>query len=230
MGVHQQGVRRVKVAVGVVAHEDRFERAERLCHTVGAVTCGLDDGALGCAGNHMLVLSKLVGFDDADWCLVLEDDAVVDPATFVAQVKAALGCAPAPIVGLYLGTGNPSGQPQRQIRQAVADATPHKAWITADCLIGSVGYAIRTSLIEAMLREIADADGEFPLRVSRWAQQWDFDICYTMPSLVDHADDDPIGHPASQPRAQRRAWAYGTRENWDTGAVPLGHCNDWSKP
>ena len=223
----------VRIAVGVVAHKTRRERAERLAEDVGAVVCNVDDGTLACAGNHLQVLG-LLALLDADWCVVLEDDAMPVP-NFPFYVKRALAHAPAPIVGLYLGTGNPSGQPQRQIGAAMRVAR-NRAWITADCLIGSVGYAIRVAspdglfiAIPEMLRWIAGDDSEFPLRVSRFAQEWGVGVCYTVPSLVDHYDGDPIGSTTWPARSVRKAWRFGVRDDWDTPAVALGFCNDWSK-
>lgn len=218
-----------RIATGIVAHQSRVEQAECLAEQVGAVICNVDDGTLQCAGNHGTVLSLLV-CADADWVVCLEDDAEPVPG-FAFHLQQALAHTPAPIVGLYLGTGNPSGQPQRQIRQAVlkADVTG-AAWILGDCLIGSVGYVIRSSLIPDLLGALPEEEGEYPLRVSRWAQRWELPVAYTIPSLVNHADDDPVGHPVGQLRSTRRAWMCGSREDWDTGAVELGRCDGWSSP
>lgn len=217
----------MNLGVAVVAHDSRYHAAHWLADKVDASMVSFDNGTLGCEGNHLRVLTTLAltGFD---WCVILEDDAQpVDDFRF--HVEHALAFTPGLIVGLYLGTGNPSGQPQRQIRQAVLAAQSlRRAWISGDCLIGSVGYVIRTALIADMLPIIGRRTEELPLRISRWAQEWGVKICYTVPSLVNHADADPIGHPPGQPRAARRAWSYGTRRNWDTPAVPLGHCNNWS--
>lgn len=226
------------IAIGIVAHSARVERAHALFDAVKADYCNVDDGTLGCAGNHLKVLGELAGYDTG-WSVVLEDDA--EPVSaFRVEIAQAVRHTPAPVIGLYLGTGNPSGQVQRQMRAALMTAQRRNlAWITADCLIGSVGYAIRTSLIEAMLPELVETLGaaeqryarvEYPLAVSRWAQNWEMPICYTVPSLVDHADDTPIGYGPDEARSERRAWSCGTRQNWATAATPLGYCNGWSKP
>lgn len=199
-----------------------------------AAALNLDDGTLGCAGNHALVLSRLAAAarDYDCWCVVLEDDAV-PVEDFRHHLTRALEHAPEPIVGLYLGTGNPSGEIQRQIRQAVLAAQKsNNAWIVSDCLIGSVGYALRASLITPMLGYITDRDEELPLRISRWAQQNNVAICYTMPSLVNHEDGPSVIAPYRvQPGitpSPRAAWNYGTRRQWNTGAVRMGHCPNWS--
>ena len=216
------------IVIGVVAHNQRRKQAEKLAEQVGASVCLFDDGTLKCEGNHLEVL-RLLHCYDADWVVVLEDDAAPQPG-FGIDVRAALRNPPAPVIGLYLGTGNPSGEPQRQIKAAVDAAKAQgAAWLLADCLIGSVGYAVRGSHIADMLDFITGRDEELPLRISRWAQARGHFIGYTQPSLVDHRDDEPIGRPWRGPHfLPRKAWNYGTRENWDTPAVRIGHCPVWS--
>lgn len=226
-----------RIAVGIVAHESRRAAADRLAGLTDAEIVHVDDGTLGCARNHLAVLGLLAGYD-TEWSVVLEDDAV-PVGDFRTQVMRALVHAPAPLIGLYMGTGNPSGQVQRQMSAALMVAERRKlGWISADCLIGSVGYVIRTSLIDQMLPELdvtntaaeaRYARVEFPLGLSRWAQNWGMPIAYTMPSLVDHADDTPIGYRPDEPRSVRKAWRWGIRTNWATQAVPLGYCNGWSE-
>jgi hypothetical protein len=214
--------------IGIVAHERRLARAEALRRSVGACLLSVDNGVLGCEANHLSVLAGLCE-SDADWVCVLEDDAVPVPE-FRTHLTAALAFAPMPIVGLYLGTGNPSGVVQQRIGVAMQSA---QAWIVGDCLIGSVGYCVRTALVSDMLRGIMDRTEELPLRISRWAQHSHIPICYTHPSLVNHCDDESIqGRPLTEHERRtggaRVAWCYGTRERWNTDAVELGHCPGWS--
>src|SRR5271163_3386111 len=202
----------MSIAVGIVAHDQRMEQIGRLVESLAKVdVLNVDDGTLGCEKNHLHVLRELLLLARVrtyDWAIVLEDDAVPVP-NFERHVANALSHAPAPVVGLYLGTGSPGVPIQRTIRQAVTSA---KAWIVGDCLIGSVGYAVRSELLHDLLGFIADREEELPLRISRWAQDRDIDICYTQPSLVQHADIDSIGHPWRGPYysslAARKAWKY----------------------
>lgn len=228
----------VNVLVGVVGHEQRRGAAHELADNVWASACRIDDGTLQIEGNHLRVLHELwltscfvtEPEDRLDgFCVVLEDDAQPIPQ-FREHLDAALEHAPAPIVGLYLGTGNPSGEVARQARQAVFTALDHTkdAWIMADCLLNTVGYAVRADLVDEMCSDIAQRSGEMPLRITRWAQFAGHDICYTVPSLVDHADGNPI-NPCPPGRLERKAWAVGTPvAGWDTGSVRLGHCPQWS--
>lgn len=216
----------------VVAHPDRRKAAEDLAAEVDArITWdgqrhqGERNHLIGCAENHLRALHMLAASQDR-WAVVLEDDA--RPVTeFRRHLEAALRYAPAPLVGLYLGTaGNPAGQTQQQIRRAVGEA---QAWIVADCLIGSVGYAVHRDLIDDLTAFVDDREEELPLRISRWAQARGHDVCYTQPSLVDHTDVETIGRPWRGPaRVPRRAWNFGTRECWCTPAVRLGPCPIWS--
>ena len=219
----------MSIAVGIVAHESRAQMAGALRRDTGAVVCNIDDGTLGCEGNHLVVLRALM-YRHVDWCVILEDDAV-PVKDFRFHVKRALTYAPAPIVGLYLGCGNPSGETGRQSGLAARTAKEkNKAWIVGDCLIGSVGYAVRIRLVEPMLDDLAQRGDELPMRISRWAQGRSFDVCYTSPSLVDHADGDPAGDcTLGRPRGERRAWNFGVRADWDTAVVALGYCPGWSK-
>jgi hypothetical protein len=217
----------VSIAIGIVAHVSRAATARALRNDVGAVALNVDDGTLACEGNHIAVLRALA-YRHVDWCVVLEDDAwpVRD---FRTQVKNALAHAPAPVVGLYLGYGNPSGETQRVTGLAARTAKEQgKAWIVGDCLIGSVGYAVRIRMVEPMLDDISQRGEELALRITRWAQSWNVGICYTAPSLVDHADGVPIDGPMHR-RSERKAWYCGTRSNWDTGNVVLGYCPGWSR-
>lgn len=225
----------MSIVIGIVAHESRAAAAAKLRQSVGAVVVNRDDGTLGCEGNHIVVLRQLAARHN-DWCVVLEDDAI-PVRDFRVHVKAALACAPAAIVGLYLGTGNPSGVPGRAVGEAVRTALKKdRAWITGDCLIGSVGYAVRVRLITAMLAGITGRVGEeLPLRISRWAQETGMTVAYTQPSLVNHLDGVPIGFSEAEfaalrgtAGAERKAWSFGVRKDWDTPAVALGNCGIWS--
>jgi len=209
-------------AIGIVAHTARLTQAEALANLVDTDYMSVDDGTLGCEGNHRKVWSKLAGSGDPFVC-VLEDDAQpVDD--FRAQLEQVLAAARTPIVGLYLG------HPQhwtnhttlkRRLLQAGARADKQDAcFITTNELIHGVGIAIRTNLIPSMLNY--QSDRPFDYRIRNWARHNNHTISLAWPSLLDHADGPSlITHPDGYQRGERKAWRAGTREHWTPKAAML---------
>jgi hypothetical protein len=203
--------------IGVVAHTARASMAKTLARQVGARFVGIDNGLLGCEGNHMAVLHHLAGLRGV-WSVALEDDAVpVDG--FADQLRMVLESAPADVdvVSLYLGRQRP---PQFQrlisVRIGVADRVGAH-WLTSSRLLHAVGYAIRTDLIPGLL----EFDSSLPIdeRIGAYVNR----VGYCWPSLVDHADlPTLVGHPDGKPRPPgRTAWRTGTRAAWSDASIEL---------
>lgn len=205
--------------IGIVAHSSRSGHARALAKTAGATFISFDDGLLGCEGNHRAVQNHLVNLPST-WSVILEDDA--EPIDhFRDQLAAALPMAPTPIVSLYLGQKRPAPWVHR-VPDALARAEQAGAhWIVASRLLHAVGYAIRTDLLASLL------DHESPLpvdeHISQWARRYGHTVCYTTPSLVDHADMPTIVvHRDGQERTPgRKAWAVGGHSLWNSTSVPL---------
>lgn len=206
----------VRLAVGVVGHTSRVAEAKLLTRMVRADFLSVDNGVMGCDANHQLVQRHLSALP-ADWCVVLEDDAVVSPS-WRFQVCAALEVAPEPVVSLYLGRQRPP-QYQRQVVQAVAKAnTADASWIVGRRMLHAVGYAVRADLMASL----NDFDSGLPAdeRLSAWCSS----VAYCWPSLCDHADlPTVVAHRDGQPRVPgRTAYRVGVRDVWTERAVPLG--------
>ena len=91
----------------VVAHKDRQIMAEKLASEVNADHVSLDSGTRGASGNHRAAWTWHDAHP-ADWAVTLEDDS--EPCKdFRQQAIAALECAPARVVSLYLGRRGPRG-------------------------------------------------------------------------------------------------------------------------
>lgn len=223
--------------IGIVAHISRNDEAHALLERLNADVLKMDDAEFfsiwestrRCAENHIRVLTHLHSLSTGkeDWLVVLEDDAVPLPG-FRTEAAAALQEAPSELVCFYLGTGNPSGNIQRGIREAMQQPSP---WFIADYFIGAVGYAIKAHLVPALLDDIKKRDDELPLRITRWAQKQGILTSYTRPSLVDHLDIDST--IASMPDAERakmprKAWDFGSRSSWSGSAVMLPPDPNWS--
>ena len=222
----------VTIAVGVVGHTARRRQAEALAERVGA-WLSIDDGSLGCEGNHRRVLAHLAD-SGADYAVVLEDDAQpVDG--FADQVCAALEAAPpceypdgavaaAPIVSLYLGTGYPrywQSAYERAIWAADHIAAP---WLRCSHLLHAVGYAVRRDLVADL---VADLPQRAPLpidaAITEWARSRNHDVLYTWPCLVDHADGEPVVTGRRPRRAARRAHRVGGRVSWHGREVMIAY-------
>lgn len=200
---------------GVVGHTSRCAMATNLASQVEADHMNIDDGTLGCTGNHRAVLERLVRFD-ADYCVILEDDAQpID--NFRDQAARALASTPAPIVSFYLGTSHPR-HCQPGIRNATARADHlGAAWITAPSLYHAVAYAIPTHLAADLLTTTSP----LPIddAITAWAHGQHLTVAYTWPSLVNHRDESTVitNRSARQPR---KAWRTGTPD-WSTRTVEI---------
>lgn len=205
--------------IGVVGHLTRSQQAKDLARQVKADFVSIDNGVLGCDGNHAMVQEHLTNLPST-WSVVLEDDAIpVDD--FREQLTAALPMSPSPIVSLYLGKQRPPHW-QRRISTAIAKAQHDDApWIISTYLLHAVGYAIKTELLDSLLDHTSTQPSD--QHITGWAKRYGYTISYTAPSLVNHADLPTIvDHPDGQLRTPgRTAWMYGGRHDWTSKAVTL---------
>ena len=218
--------------IGVVAHVEREDLASRLIRETQADVWKFDDGVpsvKGCADNHIRVLTELNKHAENDrWCVVLEDDAR-PVADFRRQLNMALAQVDNPLVGLYLGDGNLNGETMNAVVPAVAAAKASDShWIVADWFISTVGYAVRSAWLPAMLAGISDVGGPVDMRINRWTQRFDMQTWYPQPSLVDHRDERSVIAPdlSIQPR---RAHRFGSRTEWDCSTVEMKYADPWGR-
>ena len=217
--------------VGVVAHQDRADDLAELRALQPAVI-EVDDGTLGCGGNHLATLRALQKrVDPYTWAVVLEDDAVPVKG-FGEQIYAALNVAPTRIVSLYCGSGYPA-QYQRLFTEAI-QTHEDACWLLHPQLRHAVGYAIHPSIIRpvtvgmetAIAKRYAPDDA-----ISHWAMRNRETVGYTNPSLVDHKDGPTVidyrmhlGRPTVPGRKRpRKAHRVGTRGTWTDSSVIVGH-------
>ena len=210
-------------AIGVVAHVSRANQAHALMDQAGAAYMSLDNGNLGCGGNHRKVWRHLDKHHarNAYWLLTLEDDAII-PDGFQEQLDRVLAVTPAPIVSFYLGRLRPPHL-QYMIEPATKRADDRDAsWIVSRQLLHAVGLAIRSDLVKDMLSSL---DEELPIddAINVWANKHRYRIGYTWPSLVDHADGETLlQHPDGHQREPGRvAWRSGTRDTWTHQLVEM---------
>ena len=183
----------------------------------------LDNGNLGCGGNHRKVWRHLAKRHaaHADWLILLEDDAVPVEG-FRDQLEQALAVAPTSVVSLYLGRKRPPHL-QFMIEPAIKRADDADAsWLVSRQLLHAVGLAVRSSIVEDMLATI---DEELPIdeAINGWANKRRYRIGYSFPSLVDHADGETLlQHRDGQAREPGRvAWRAGARDTWTREHVEM---------
>lgn len=216
----QTAVRNATIAV--VAHTKRAEQAHELMESVGAAYMTVDDGTLGCEGNHRKAWDWLNRYAQTEWCVVLEDDAQPVP-NFSHQLAQALTYAPTPIVSLYLGRKRPPHW-QSAIQHATQKAEHKNAsYITAHQLLHAVGVAIHIDLVADMLHNTRNSIRPWDYTVGAYAQHIEEPITYLWPSLVDHADQDTVTkHQDRAPRTPgRTAWKTGSRDVWNPILVEM---------
>lgn len=179
----------VDYSIGVVAHVDRVDMAHELSAIVDAKLVNVDDGRLGCSGNHAFMQSRLAS--EPGWSVILEDDAV--PINeFPDDLAWCLEHAPAPIVSLYLGTGYPAQAQPRILKALEADAS----WIMHNRLLHAVGYCIAEDIKGELARWMSRNErgpGTAPDEaVSMWAYARKIKVAYTNPSLCQHRDTPSV--------------------------------------
>lgn len=218
----------MSVSTGIVAHTSRRLETGKLLDLLGEYYRGqvyLDDGTLGCEGNHLrtwrgahehAVRHRLL------WCVVLEDDAVpVDH--YCADLEMALDNAPSPVVSLYLGRGRPE-YAQKKIERAIEMNRPY---CVASRLYHCVAVAIRTDLVPGMIetatKAVNEADKAIDEAITEWCKQQMWPVAYANPSLVEHADGPSLTRHRGNDRAPvyRKAWVTGTRTDWWRGTSAM---------
>lgn len=204
--------------IAIVAHKDRAVMAEKLASEVAADHVSLDNGNRGAGANHRAAWAWHVAHP-ADWAVTLEDDAI-PCKDFRQQVTAALEQAPAHVVSLYLGRSRPQGW-QDTIERALKRAALQRAcFITDKHSLHAVGMATSRRTIQMMLYALTLYSVYPPDEaISLYTYRNQIDVAYTVPSLVDHADETSLIE--GRMPCGRVAWKWGTRRKWTSETVPL---------
>jgi GR25 family glycosyltransferase involved in LPS biosynthesis len=200
--------------IGVVGDARRGDMAQNLFDHINADILTLDRGDLGCTGNHALMWRELAK-SPADWNVVLEDDAI-PVAGFRDQLDAALATAPAPIVSLYLGTGYIDDSSTSAILNR-ADHLGANWLVTPGRVLHAVALAVRGDLVPSLVQHALPAAGRpaskpIDRAIANWARARGHRVAYSVPSLVDHADEKSL--VIRYRRTPRKAWRVGTRDAW----------------
>lgn len=203
------------IALAIVAHIAREDLAAGLLEQTGADIISFDDGTHGERANHARALRWLIEHRDAQWYVLLEDDAI-PCAGFVDELDWRLARSPEDaLVSLYLGTGRWAGTvPSKHepvVRALVAKADELGAdLIEAKELWHAVGIAVSAQNAMSLLSWLEAAPRRRPTdqAITDWAKHWSVDVLYTHPSIVDHRDDSPRLVGAREAHVPRRAWKF----------------------
>lgn len=156
---------------------------------------------------------------DADWHLVIQDDAVACTDLLAGLEKALDQLGPDGLVSAYTGTGRPD---QTHVRRALQHAeTKDHAWMSTRSLCWGVAIAAPVHTIPAMLRWCS-ARGRghvnYDMKIGRYYRdQLGWRTWYTVPSLVDHRDGPSlVGH-------------HGTRRHAHTMLTGSALLVDWAR-
>jgi len=219
--------------IGVVSHISRQGMGDSLVDRVCADLIYRDQtcppSIAGCAGNHARVLKDLHRMaTPGEWSVVLEDDAI-PVENFRNELKRALLKCDGELVGLYLGTGNPSGATQQSICPAVIECLGRDAsWIVAKWFISTVGYAVHSSRLASLVAALPDMSGPVDNRINEWSQTEGVETWYCQPSLVDHHDESST--ITSFMPYRRQAHRFGARDDWNRRTVHMGCPDAWNHP
>lgn len=192
------------VGIGIVAHRDRYPRANYLATLLGAEVVGPDgvdylDGEFvtseedGPERNHLKVWEWLSG-SKTDWSVVLEDDAI-PIADFSEELQGILAVSPSPIIGLYLGRG----RPPHWIDPIASVMNSDAHFLMATEVLNCVGLAIKTKLLPVLCDHLREHITNlyyywpFPIDelISRWVSRMGLKVAYCHPSIVDHDNSLP---------------------------------------
>lgn len=162
---------------------------------------------------------------DADWHMVVQDDAILC-RHFVEGVELALGNCPDVPVSFYSGKTQPNAaEVKRAVEQAIAKDRP---FFSMQGPLWGVAIAIPTVLIDEMVRE-ADhyVTPNYDMRLTEYFRERGIDCWYTIPSLVNHrvgkSNPSLVHNRSSSDKRTAHAW-IGRKDprkvKWGNGCLP----------
>lgn len=209
----------MKLSASIMAHPDRGEEVTKLVDSLDRPVTIYWDSEGKPSGNGDRVWRTArggwsVADPDADWHVLIQDDAVPCP-DFLAGLERALAYVPPDaVVSPYLGTGR--NVPIRWEAMARAADTAGAPWVRSTKLMWGVAIVLPVARIGEMI-DYADRRAGVPddMRVAGWAEKTKREVWYTWPSLVDHLPVPSLTKHKARERVARR-WHEGSalEINW----------------
>jgi len=209
----------VRLSASVMAHPDRADQVRRLLERLDRPVAVAWDGEGKPSGSGDRVWRTArrgwqLADPDADWHLLLQDDAV-PCADLLAGLERALAYVPPDAaVSTYLGTGR--NVPIRWEALARAADTAGACWVRSTKLMWGVGIALPVPLISEMIA-YADRLSNVPddMRVAGWIERRRGEVWYPWPSLIDHLPVPSLTkHRAAERVARRHHGGSALEINW----------------
>lgn len=179
----------IKLSAAIMAVPERSEQARHLCELLAnqglyAQIIFDTDRTEWHTGKRALLTYD----DDADYHIVLQDDAIIGD-NFVKNAIAAIQDVPVrTLISFYTGKTRPY---KISVQEAVDKAKRGDgSWLTFNTLLWGVGIAIPTEQIPS----IAYANSSimaYDRRVGQFYKAVGKSVYYTFPSIVDHDDEMP---------------------------------------
>lgn len=171
-----------KVSLAVMAHPKRAAFVEELLPALPGATVVWDQHDDRWETGRRSMLAHDV---DADWHLVVQDDAILC-GEFVPGVTKALAAVGDHPVAFYMGRIRPHAETVVRLAQAAIAA--RRAWIAARGPWWGVAIALRTHHIEPMLAwcDKATTIPNYDRRIAAYFEKQRIRCWYSVPSLVDH--------------------------------------------
>lgn len=210
------------LSCSIMAHPDRAAKVDELQAALGRpMPVAWDDEGDPQADPERVWRTARKAWElhnpNAQWHLLLQDDAIVAPDLLEATARGLDFVGPRAIVSLYIGTGRPVPWMWQKLGEKASEAAA--SWIVGPRVMWGVALAVRTESIPDMLT-YADLQYGVPddMRVGRWARRQKWQAWFPWPSLVNHPDDESlIGHG---PGRQALKFVGGSALEWNpAGAV-----------
>jgi hypothetical protein len=148
-------------------------------------------------------------YQDSDWHIVLQDDAVISDSFYENALKALRTTPERSLVSFYLGTSVPKKQAvERSLKRA---ENAKASWLTYDTLLWGVCIAVPSGIIGEMIDDI-EADPKtynqpYDFRIGNWCKRHNVPVYYSVPSIVDHLDEASL-LPGKENKPPRKAHRY----------------------
>lgn len=180
----------------VVGDTRREAQAKALANKLHAPLALDTAGRWGPSANHLRAWI-LGNTEPCDWICVIEDDAILCN-DFLTKAEKTLCDTSHQAVSFYLGTNYPTNLAPFAEKKAKSAAERGDTWIELSTLNHAVAVAIRQTHAAKLIEYLERSKSSTDEAINQWLQMRRYRVCYPLPSLVDHLDEQSIIAPQSR--------------------------------